>query len=609
MPANITPQKLQQSVQVGFKRVKNFCRVRSVFLRNYVGQYYDRDHGAIGDEPLNLIFNAIRVIVPNLVMSFPKHGVKSEYLSFREYAELLGLALDYNAKEIDLKNTIRRWIVDSIFCMGITKTGLCESGRAVRFDETDAIDPGTIYTEIVDLDDFTFAPSAKRFKHATWIGDRIRVPRHQILDSGLYNNEYIERLPASRTEVDDGSEKLSRRGVNHNEDLELFDYIDLVEIWVRDANAIITVPGSKATFKDYLRVADYYGPKEGPYTFLSLTPPVPNNPFPVAPVGIWNDLHVLANAMATKIIQQAERQKDIVGYKSSSADDAQEVVDAGDGAAIRMEDPDGVKTFSFGGQQRSNEAHIQQLMLWFNMVSGNTEALGGLRENSATATQANILQANQSIGIEDMRDIVYEAVAEESCKRAWYLHTDPLIKIPLIRRYQQPASFEMGPMGPMMRAPAEMIDEQVFLTPEARTGDFLDFHFDIEPKSMSRLDPQLRLQRALEFAIKLIPAAATAAQICMQMGVPFSFQKFVIRMAKESNIEWMDEVFFDPNFQMQMMQQMMMTPGFEGSQGVIQSNGQPVNVASVPSIRKRGNQQQQQGAVRSQRDMPNNEVY
>jgi len=394
--------------------------------------------------------------------------------------------------------------------------------------------------------------------------------------------------------------------------IDLQDYVDVVEIWVPNANALVTVPGSRTTFDEYLRIADYYGPEEGPYTYLKLTPPVPDNPIPVAPVSMWNDLHMLANRMALKIVEQAERQKDVLGYKPSAADDAQEIIDAEDGDSIKLNDPKGAAMFSFGGQQRSNEAHIQQLMLWFNLMSGNTEALGGLRESSATATQAQILAANQSIGIGDMKDITYEAVAEEARKRAWYLHTDPLIEIPLIRRRQVPAEFAQGPTGPQMVQPAQSIEEQVILTPEARRGDFLDFHFSIQPKSMSRLDPHLRLQRCMEFGIKMIPAAATAMQICMQMGIPFSFQKFVIRMAKEADIEWMDEVFYDPEFQMQMMETMMKTPGFQGSQGSVagqMQNNQPPGVAKVPTAASQPNRDAQAGSVESQSAMATNQAY
>jgi hypothetical protein len=92
-------------------------------------------------------------------------------------------------------------------------------------------------------------------------------------------------------------------------------------------------------FEDYLRVDDYYGVKEGPYTLLTLTPPVPGNPLPVPSVGIWNDLHVLANRMAKKIIEQAERQKDVMAYRAAAADDAEELRNASDGESVKVDDP------------------------------------------------------------------------------------------------------------------------------------------------------------------------------------------------------------------------------------------------------------------------------
>jgi len=81
MATEITPQKLQEAVEQGFKRLENFRRSRLMFLRDYTGQYFDQDHGNIGDEPLNLAFNAISVIIPNLVMTFPKYNVKSDFVA------------------------------------------------------------------------------------------------------------------------------------------------------------------------------------------------------------------------------------------------------------------------------------------------------------------------------------------------------------------------------------------------------------------------------------------------------------------------------------------------------------------------------------------------
>jgi hypothetical protein len=586
----ITIAKMYRAVQLGEERLRNFRSSRLLFLREYAGQYYDRDHATIGNEPLNLIFSAISTLVPNLVTNFPKTTVTSKFLIYRGYAELLGLGLDYLAKEINLRDELRRWIVDSLFVMGIMKTGIATSGDLVTFNDDVRIDAGQPYASVVDFDDYILDPAARRLEEATFVGNRVRVPRQMLLDSGLYKNDLIESLqpagidPYQRREV----ETISQHEVTPAETVSLQDLVDVREIWVPAAKAIVTLPTGQSVFDDYLRVADYDGPDSGMYTYLSLTPPLPNNPLPIAPVGIWYDLHVAANKMAKKIMEQAERQKDILGYKPSAADDAQEIVDAGDGEAIGLMDPEAARVYSFGGQQKSNEAHLMQLSYWFNLATGNTDQLGGYKSDAGTATQANILQGNTSIRVEDMRDLVYCGTKHIQEKLAWYLHTDPLISLPLIKRTPIPAQTVMGPMGPMLMPP-KMMEQQMILSPDSRKGEFLDFHFDIEEKSMSRMDPAVRLQKALLFAAKVLPSAAQAAMVCQQMGVPFSFPAFVIRMAKELDLEWMDEVFYDPNFQAQMISQMNSSPkpdnakptqaGPGGGMGAILQNGQPANVA------------------------------
>jgi hypothetical protein len=592
MPSKpVTVKKMYRAIQEGEERLRNFRSSRLLFLREYAGQYYDRDHATIGNEPLNMIFGAIATLVPNLVTNFPKTIVTSKFLMYRGYAELLGLGLDYLAKEMDLRSELRRWIVDSLFVMGIMKTGIATSDNLVSFSDDTRIDPGQPYAQVVDFDDYILDPAARRLEEASFVGHRVRVPRQMLLDSGLFKNDIVEQLqpagqdPYQRREV----ETISQHELTPAQIVALQDLVDVREVWVPAAKAVVWLPAGQSVFEDYLRVEDYDGPDEGPYTYLALTPPLPNNPLPIAPVGIWYDLHVASNKMAKKIMEQAERQKDVTIYKPSAADDAQEVIDAGDGEAIGVMDPDGVKVVSYGGQQNSNESHLVQLSYWFNLASGNTDQLGGVKSNANTATQANILQGNQSIRVEDMRDLVYLGTKNIQRKLAWYLHTDPLIALPLIKRTPIPAQTVMSPMGPVI-IPPKMIEEQQILSPDTRRGDFLDFNFEIEEKSMSRMDPAVRLQKALLFAAKVLPSAAQAAMICAQMQVPFSFSKFVIRMAKELDLEWMDEVFYDPNFQAQMLDMMnrgpkpdnqkpMQAPG--GGMGAIMQNGQPANVPNL----------------------------
>lgn len=613
----ISPKKVQESVARGFERLENFRSARLLFLRQYTGQYYDRTSGTVGTEALNLIFNAIRILLPNLVLSFPKHTLVTPYLEAKDYAEMLGLALDQHDKQINIRDLYRRAIVDAIFTIGTIKTGLAAGDTVYAFDDEDAVDAGTIYSEVVDFDNLVVDPNCKEhmFRDARFIGDRITVPRQMLLASGLYNNDLIERLPAAGHPRPDRAYEQSMRNIHPDENAELEDDVEIVELWVPSANAIVTVPGSKEVlFDDYLRIDDYYGVKEGPYSFLTLTPPVPGNPLPVPSVGIWYDLHVLSNRMAKKIIEQAERQKDIVAYKRASGDDAEELKNAADGEAVAVDDPDAVKVLPFGGQQNSNEAHLASLQNWFNMMAGNPNQVGGLGVEAKSATAASLLQNNASIGLEDMKDLVYQFAATEGRRRAWYMHTDPMMNIPLTRRVMQPPFYIQGPQGPIMTQPPMMNDTQVMLTPEARRGEFMDFMFDIQPESMGRRDSRTRFAQAVDFATKIMPAAMSAAQAAMMLGIPFSAKALILRMAKDEGIDWMDEVFYDPEFQMQLMQQMAMGPQVGPSKGQaappqqpgnlmgqIMQNGQPSSVMAPQGPQAQDNAQAQGGAQNAQK--------
>jgi hypothetical protein len=616
----ISPKKFQLAVQRGFERLANFRAARVHFIKEYVGPYYDQTQGELATAPLNLIFNAIRILVPTLVMSFPKHVVMTPYLAAREYANLLGLALDQHDKEIDIRNTYRAVIVDAIFTVGILKTGLTQSGSIAVFDDDqgeESLDPGVIYTEKVDFDNFVVDPDSREhmFRDASFMGDKIRVPRQMLLDSGQYNNDLIERLPQlGGSDRETQAFSVSMKKLNIDENYSMQDMVEVAEIWVPSANAIVTVPGDPAvTFDDYLRVDDYYGVKEGPYTLLSLTPPVPGNPLPVPSVGVWYDLHSMANRMAKKIMEQAERQKSIVAYKGSSVDDAQELMNAGDGETIKVDDVEGIKSLNFGGQVNSNETHLQGLQNWFNMMAGNPDQVGGQRIDAKTATGVQALQQNASVGLEDMKDMVYQMAAGEARKRAWYFHTDPLMHVPLTTRQYSPGQVGPGADGlPNFLQPPQIQDVQVILTPEARQGKFLDFMFSLEPESMGRKDSKTRLQQEMAFTQQLLPAVATAAQIFASLGIPFDALAFLVRMAKDMGIEWLDEVLLAPQTQQIAQQRMAMGPQLGPSKGqlgqpnpnlapAMAQNGQPGQVQGRPQIGQNGNQEAQAGAQDAQR--------
>ncbi|HDY86800.1 MAG TPA: hypothetical protein ENH82_01650, partial [bacterium] len=517
MPENVTPQKMQLSVRRGFDRIKQYRLARAMFIKEYVGQYYKNHRGLTGDQPINLIFSTIRTLVPNLVMAYPVNELTTNYTKQKAYGELLGLGIDQVQKDIKFKDTLRGWIVSALFAWGILKTGIAVSGEMLQFGDVN-IDPGQVYTELVDLDDFVIDPICTDVKKAAFMGNRTRVPRQVLLDTNGYDHDLVNKLPKATFNVGGQTnvvENISKDSMSSIEMFSLQDYVNVVELWVPEADALVTIPDPmQITFDKYIRLTDYYGPKEGPYTFLSFTPPVPNNPFPVAPVSLWYDIHRAANRMFKKIMDQGDRQRDILVYNPAQADEAQDILESRDGDSVASQDPKGINVISYGGQNRNNEVMLQELQVWYNYIAGNPDQMAGnmtrgTKGSKETATRSQILQGNANISMEDARDILYDKTAEVSQKVGWYLHTDPLINLPVTKR----------------KTGGEQI--QLWLTPEQRQGDFLKFIFRIRAKSMSRMDPTIKSKRIVEFGTNLVPALMNAAMVAMQMGVRFNIQRAI----------------------------------------------------------------------------------
>lgn len=545
MIAELSPMKIQGVVKHGFDRLRVFRHARAMFIKEFCGQYYSKHSGMTGDQPINLLFSAIRSIVPAIVSRNPRNQVTTDILEYREFAELQSLALDKIANRVNLKALLRAWVVSAMFSMGIVKTGISSTGNCLVIDNQQ-VDPGEIYVSLVDLDDWVIDPLCKSIEESSFVGNRTSVPRIQLLDNDLYDHDLVMKLPSSTIVSGDtrATAELSQIRAGAFEMKDLMDMVNVVELWIPGADALVTIPDpAEVTFDKYLGVTDYYGPKTGPYRYLSFTPPVDNNPMPIAPVSLYFDLHRAANSTFNKILDQSQDQKDILLFKPSHADVAQDILDAENGEAVATDDPKGAQTVSFGGQNKGNEQMLAQLQVWFNYMSGNPDQISGASSEAETATQANILQGNAQISVEDSRDILYDGTAGISKDCAWYLRNDPLLDMVLARR--QPGKEE----------------EQVTLSPEDVRGstDKDEFIYKIRAKSMSRIDPTVRSKRLMEFMTNVVPALANTAIMLMQLGMPFNFQHALTMAGEELEIgDWVQELFTDPQFQEKMNMYLMM---------------------------------------------------
>jgi len=359
MPKDSTQKQVQSSVKEGFDRIKRFQRARAMFIRQYVGHYYREDTGMEGDEPINMIYHVIRSLVPNLVMRNPINKVTTKIGDYESYAYMLGLALDDLDERLKLKTIIRRAIVDALFAMGIVKIGLSASDQMIEFGDT-RIDPGQVYADNVDFDDFVIDPACRNLEEAAFVGHQSRIPRQLLLDNDNYNHDLVMQLPRSRADDNDHrrASGLTTKNMSNLTMYEMEDYVDIVEVYVQNMQSIITIPDPRQLQLDeYIGIQDYYGPSEGPYRYLTLSQPVPGNPFPVAPVGIWYDLHIMANRLMKKQMERADAQKTLFVVDPANVDQAEDMREAMDGEVV-LGNPDSAKVVSTPGAEDGTGAAL-----------------------------------------------------------------------------------------------------------------------------------------------------------------------------------------------------------------------------------------------------------
>ena len=591
MAISIQPEQIEQIVIIGFKRMDHFRKVTAMMFKSYVPVYYQMEKGTC-TEPLNLVFNTIRAYVPNLVMQNPITHVITPYIAHKQYAELLGMGLDATARQIKLKQELRAFITNALFGWGIMRTGIKATGELLNFDDI-MVDNGQVYARNVSLGNFGFDPTCTDIKQAKCLWDRVTVPRQTLLDTDGFDHDVVRDLPPSPINITDKLSGMSISTEAKGAMVKLQDEVDVVQMYVPEIESVVMMgdPTKKRSGK-YLRTIEYNGPKEGPYTFLSFSPPVDENPFPVPPVSVWYELAKIANQCFEKMVTQFKNQKDLTFYQPALVDTVDQIREATTNDAIATMDPKGIQQISMGGQNEKNERFLQELYTMYNMMAGNPELISGQAVpggKGTTATAVQTLQNNASIGIEDMRNIVYDQTAEIQRRVAWYLHTDPFIQLPLTKR-------ETG---------GEEV--QLELTPEQRMGDFLDYTFKIVARSMTPMDPMVRSKRIVEFTVNIIPGAAQTALAMMQMGQQFNITKYLSQIAFEMGIQdIVEDIFVDPEWQQKMEIMLSLGPQNSGKAssgnsvaGAQQNKGNP-QARPISTPGQDFNQQSQEGAAMSQ---------
>lgn len=500
-------------------------------VRQYVGAHYEEarefgmDAGSKDVKPLQTPVNFLPIIVDTLITFIaarrPQALVGTKHNGLKRTADRLNLGLNHLLQEIKLEQSLQMAANDAMFSMGVMKVGVTPWGDMDFGDEV--VQVGQTYAESIQFDDYFYDTNARRFSACAFKGNIYRVPLDYVKKSGLFKPELVKGLTATQkqNQTPDGQVRIDSLGTDFDRtgpDEEYRDYIDLMDIWLRAENLVVTFPVENPGLTP-IREEPYFGPEGGPYEELFFAQP-PGNIRPVPPIYQWLDINNFLNSVFRKLERQGRRQRTI-----GVADDlemAGRIMNASDGEVVQG-DPAMVKELRLGGMDPPMFAFfIQMKDLLLGALSGNIQALAGLGQLTETAKQDKMIRESASLRVQRMQEAMMSFVTRVIEKLAWFLFYDPLLEIPAVKR-----------------APNSGIELPLVITAEDMEGDYLDYNFEIQPYSMQYISPQ---EKRAKIHAELQDTIMPMYPFMQQQGASVDFQRLIEIDAELLNVPELLEI-------------------------------------------------------------------
>jgi hypothetical protein len=459
------------------RKLQTFRERRLSMIRQFVGGAWS-DGGAPDKVPVNFLEMALGIYRRQVAARAPRVMVRSKNGDNIPFADDLEIALNISIDDIRFDDTMRRWVLEAMFGMGVLKVGLAPSDQKEIFGFTH--DPGQPFADVVDFEDFVFDITAKRWDQVQFCGNRYALPLDAVRDLKMFKGANLSKYER-RTSNEQGDEKVSNLvddGGSYGEETYM-DLVELWDIWLPYENIVATFqagPDGGIETRNPIRVVDWEGPEGGPYHLLSFGD-VPGQIMPLPPAALMIDLHELGNRVFRKLGRQADRQKTVTLIASGNQEDGRRLTDANDGDAISVDRPEATKEVRYGGVDQAALAFFQQLRQLTSYFGGNLETLGGLNNATNTASQEQLVKSQATMRIADMQERATDAATRVIKAIAYYMWTDP------VRTYRVPKKIPASDMV--------IISD---LKPERRNGEFPDYAIEIIPFSMQSRTPTERMQ-------------------------------------------------------------------------------------------------------------------
>jgi hypothetical protein len=509
-------KKLRDAQEWSYKKLEPFREERIRALKQFVGTHYSKGNGSETKVPVNLLELAVNTYGQQLAARAPRVVVSSRYDSLAPTGWKLQTGLNYLLKKIDFGDILLDAVQNALFGLGIAKVHM--SDEYFYGDENTVV--GQPVAKSVSLDDWVHDMVAKSWSEVKFMGSKCRYTEADMRRAGFDPAVVEKLLKAGSGRGGDTSEDergLSRSG---GEEVEYEDTFDVWELFLPKEQKIVFLADSVDEGEPLL-VKEWEGPYCGPYHVFRFTR-VPGNTMPLPPVDVWIDIHELTNRLFCKLGRQAERQKTVLGYSGGATKDAERIVNSFDGEAIQMDNPGGAKEFSTGGVDQVNLAFVLQLKTLYSYMAGNLDSLGGLSPMAETASQDKMLLEGASKRLASMQKEVIFVTRNIINGLAWYLWTDPLLDLPMVRKIENTS-----------------VVIPTRFTAEEKSGEFLDYNIDIEPYSMQDNSPSRKVSSIMQVLQQII---MPSMPILQQQGIGLDMNKLLAKLGEYMDLPELSEI-------------------------------------------------------------------
>jgi hypothetical protein len=500
-PSKSEIMRLQSAINWSYRQLKPFRENDMKAMQEYVGYHYS-ENGAGKTVPFSLLELAVSTYTQRLSGGKPKALFTTPHAQLRPQKSKLQTGTNHLLEEIDFSATLADAVQGGFFSMGIIKMGLDLHSQVEHKGYLhDVMQP---FADSVTLDNWVHDMGATRKDKMQFCGDRFSLD----LEDAAEMYEHGDKLkPIKDTEGYGASQdrlKEMTQGGGWNREY----YRDMGEVWAiwdwRE-NRVITLAGGEGEPCDVtgevIDVMDWNGPERGPYRQLRFNP-VRGNIMPLPPVGLWMDLHELANNVMRKLGRQARRQKTVYGVQPGGSADANTTISASDGQLVTMNNPKSIASINYPGVEPQQLAFLIQLKNMASWLWGNLDALGGLSPQAETLGQDRLLTAAASQRLIKMQNTTLDFAHSVILGLAEFLYEDKAFILPQIKRHGT-------------------TEIPVFWTPEMREADFLEYNMTLEPHSLQYRSPSERLETIRQTMAQMV---APFMQAMMAQGVHVDFE-------------------------------------------------------------------------------------